>query len=215
MDYVNDFYWIHTVITTYGKRKTVFITYICYVSNECCFFKNNLAFSLNKGLSIACPYFPHFLIFSYSINKLLNKSVKIYGSVDFKSCVCFFSFLFLFFFFHQIVVLIESWKMLISFKKLISFSKYPRFCISLFPSSFPCQLLLEMMIKLNFKVYDVINWLNKILGTLFVWYLGKESRSNIETWSIDWVLNKVHFYEKVCRKFAPKTSPIFIFNFGK
>ena len=81
---------------------------------------------------------------------------------------------FFFFFFHQIVVLIESWKMLISSKKLISFSKYPRFCILLFSSSFPCQLLLEMMIKINFKVYDVINWLNKILGTLLFNILGRK-----------------------------------------
>ena len=43
-------------------------------------------------------------------------------------------------------------------------------------------------------VYDVINCLNKNLITHFVWYLKKEKRHDIETLSIDRVLNKEHFY---------------------
>ena len=43
----------------------------------------------------------------------------------------------------------------------------------------------------------------------------KESRSHIETLSIDRVINKEHFYEKSMQKLCTKTSPIPLFNFGK
>ena len=46
----------------------------------------------------------------------------------------------------------------------------------------------------------------KILKPI-VWYVEKERRSDIETWSIDRVLNKEHFQGKKCGKCAPKTSP--------
>ena len=65
--------------------------------------------------------------------------------------------------------------------------------------------------KINLKVYDVINCLNKNLVTHFVLSLEKEKRYDIETLSIDRALNK----EKSCRKYAPKASPKPIFNFGK
>ena len=65
--------------------------------------------------------------------------------------------------------------------------------------------------KINLKVYDVINCLNKNLVTHFVLSLEKEKRYDIETLSIDRALNK----EKSCRKCAPKASPKPIFNFGK
>ena len=48
--------------------------------------------------------------------------------------------------------------------------------------------------KLNLKVYDIITCLNRNLITHFVWYLGKEKRYDIETLSIDRVLNKKNFY---------------------
>ena len=50
----------------------------------------------------------------------------------------------------------------------------------------------ENMIKnlmMLIKVYDTINWLSKNLRT-HVWYIENESRSDIETWSIDRVVNK-------------------------
>ena len=50
--------------------------------------------------------------------------------------------------------------------------------------------------KINLKVYDIINCLNKNLITHFVWYLEKEKSYDIETSSIDRVLNKEHFYGK-------------------
>ena len=69
--------------------------------------------------------------------------------------------------------------------------------------------------KKNLKVYDVINRLNKNLITHFVWHLEKEIRCDIETLSIDRVLNKEHFIEKSCRKCAPKASPRSLFNIAK
>ena len=67
------------------------------------------------------------------------------------------------------------------------------------------------------KVYDIINCLNKNLTTHFVWYLEKEKRYDIETFSIDRVLNKEHFYGKVMQKMFQQmcTSPRPFFNIGK
>ena len=46
------------------------------------------------------------------------------------------------FIFRQMIALQKLWKMFfISFKKLFSFSRYSNFCIFVFLSFFPCQLL--------------------------------------------------------------------------
>ena len=50
--------------------------------------------------------------------------------------------------------------------------------------------------KINRKVYDAIDCLNKNSITHFVWYLEKEKRYDTETLSIDGVSNKEHLYEK-------------------
>ena len=60
-------------------------------------------------------------------------------------------------------------------------------------------------LKINFKVYDAINCLNKNLITHFGWYLEKEKRYDIETLSIDRVLNKEHFYGKIMQKMCTKS----------
>ena len=59
--------------------------------------------------------------------------------------------------------------------------------------------------KKNLKVYGVINCLNKNLITHFVWYLEKEIRCDIETFSIDRVLNQEHFYGKIMQKMCTKS----------
>ena len=101
---------------------------------------------------------------------------------------------------HQMKALQKLQKMLfILSKKLFSFSRYSNFCISIFPSFSPSQPLFRGWLKINLKVYDVINCLNKNL-THFVWYLKKEKRYDIETLSIDRVLNKEHFYSKIMQK---------------
>ena len=48
-------------------------------------------------------------------------------------------------------------------------------------------------LKINLKVDDTINCLKRNLITHFVWYLEKEKRYDIETLSIDRILNKEHF----------------------
>ena len=83
-------------------------------------------------------------------------------------------------------------------KKAFSFSRYTDFYISLFPSFFTCQPLLE---KMKLSLSDVINWLDKNLKINFVWYLEKKSRSGIRTWSVDRVLNKAHFYGENLQRF--------------
>ena len=58
--------------------------------------------------------------------------------------------------------------------------------------------------KINLKVCDVINCLNKNLITHFVWYLKKEKSYDIETLSIDRVLYKKHFYWKIMQKMCTR-----------
>ena len=57
-------------------------------------------------------------------------------------------------------------------------SHYIQFFV--YPS--PLIFLLSVIAR---EVYDVINWLNKNLKTHIVWYIEKEIRSDIATWSID------------------------------
>ena len=52
--------------------------------------------------------------------------------------------------------------------------------------------------------------------THFVSYLKKEKRYDIETLSVDRVLNTEHFYREIMRKiYAPEAIPGPLFNFGK
>ena len=54
--------------------------------------------------------------------------------IHIKACVCYFLF------FHEMIALQGLWKMLfISCKKLILFSRYSNFCISVLPSFSPCR----------------------------------------------------------------------------
>ena len=79
--------------------------------------------------------------------------------------------------------------------------------IFVFPSSplfLPVSHCVRGCLKINHKVYDVINCLNKNL-THFVWYLEKEKRYDIETLSIDGVSNKEHFYGKIMQKMCTKS----------
>ena len=88
----------------------------------------------------------------------------------------------------------------ISCKKLFSFSRYSNFGNSSAPLFFPVSHCSRGWFKKNFKVYDTINCLNKNLTTYYVWYLEKEIRCDIETLSIDRVLNTEHFCGKTMQK---------------
>ena len=75
----------------------------------------------------------------------------------------------------------------------------------------PVSHIFSGWFKKNLKVYDVIKCLNKNLITHFVLYLETEVRWDIETLSIDRVLNTEHFYRKIKQKMHPRP----LFNFAK
>ena len=96
-------------------------------------------------------------------------------------------------------------KIFISSKKLFSFSRCLSFLFLSSPLFLPVSHCFRGWSKKNLKVYDVINCQNKNLITHFVWYLEKEIRCDIETLSIDRVLNKEHFYRKIMQKMCTKS----------
>ena len=108
------------------------------------------------------------------------------------------------------IALEKLWKMFfISYKKLISFSRYWSFCISICPFFLPISHCFRAWSKTNLEVYDIINCLNEKLITNFIWYPRKKKRYGIETLSIDRVLNEEHFYGKIVhQKLVP--DPFFI-----
>ena len=71
----------------------------------------------------------------------------------------------------------------------------------LFP---PVSYGFRLWSKINLKVHDIINCLNKKL-THFVWYLDNEKCHDIETVSLDRVWNKEHFHRKVMQKMCTKS----------
>ena len=113
------------------------------------------------------------------------------------------------FIFHLMIALQILWTIkklfFISSKKLFLFSRYSNFCIFVLPLFLPVSHSFRGWSKRNLKVYHIINCLNKNLITLFVWYLEKEVMCDIETLSIDTVLNKEHFYGKILQKMCPKS----------
>ena len=120
------------------------------------------------------------------------------------------------FVFHQMITLQKLWKMFfISSEKLCLFSRYSNVCISVFPFFLLVSHCCRGCSKINLKVCDIINCLNKNLITHFVWFREKEKRYDIETLSIDRVLNKEHIYGKIMQKMCTKGSPRSLFNFGK
>ena len=80
------------------------------------------------------------------------------------------------------------------------------FVYSSSPLFFPVSHCFRGWFKKNLKVYDVINCLNKNLIT-HAWYLEKEMRCDIETLSIDTVLNTEHFYGKIMQRMCTKSYP--------
>ena len=66
-----------------------------------------------------------------------------------------------------------------------------------FPLFLPVGYCCRGWSKINLKVHDAINCLNKNSVTHFVWYLGKEKRYDDETLSIDRVSDKDYFYGKI------------------
>ena len=111
-----------------------------------------------------------------------------------------------FLFLRQMIVLQKLRKMLlISSKKLFSFSRYSNFCISVLSFFPPVGHCFRGWLKINLKVYDIVNCLNKNSITHFVWCLEKEKRHDIETLSIDGLSDKERFYRKITQKICSKS----------
>ena len=158
--------------------------------------KDNIA----GRLLFKTSYQVKFLFLSYSPN--FSLPIRLQDFLNIKACVCYFLGNFCF------SPNDSPWKTMknvfISSKKLFSFLRYLYFCIFVFPSFFPVSHCFRGWSKKNLKIYDVINCLNKNL-THFVWYLEKEIRCDIETLSIDRVLNKEHFYGEIMQKMCTKS----------
>ena len=106
---------------------------------------------------------------------------------------------------HELIHLQKLWKKLFLLK---SFFHSRDIWILVFPASplfLPVRHCFRGWSKINLKVYDVISCLNKNLPTHFVWYLEKAKSYEIETLSIDRVLNREHFYGKVVQKMCTKS----------
>ena len=121
----------------------------------------------------------------------------------FKACVrCFLSY----FISHQMIALQKLRKMFLFHLKSSFRSRDIQFFVFPFSSFFlSVSHCFRGWSKINLKVCDIINCLNKNLITHFVWYLKKEKRYDIETLSIDRVLNKEHFYGKIMQKICTKS----------
>ena len=110
-------------------------------------------------------------------------------------------------FFHQMIAIQKLKIFLFDLRSSFRSRDIQIFVYSSSPLFFPVSHCFRSWFKKNIKVYDVIYCLNKNL-THFVWYLEKEISYDIETLSIDRVLNTEHFYEKIMQKMCtPKASP--------
>ena len=117
-----------------------------------------------------------------------------------KACVCYF--------FIKILFSTRWWSFKMFFilsKKLFRSRDIQIFVYLSSPLFFPVSHCFRGWFKKNLKVYDVINCLNKNWITQYVWYLEKEMRCDIETLSIDRVLNTEHFYGKIMQKMCTKS----------
>ena len=80
------------------------------------------------------------------------------------------------FIFNQMIALQKLWKMFFLFH-LKSYFRSRDIQFFVFPSSplfLPVSHCVRVCLKINLKVYDIIDCLNKNLITHFVWNLGKE-----------------------------------------
>ena len=154
-----------------------------------------------KTLLLSTIYF--FLVFVTNVKVKMKKYFKEEESIEILKIIGLIAFrlvsaIFIkFLFFHQMVALQRLWKMLfISSKKLFPFLRYSNFCAFVFLLFLPVRHGFRGWSKINFKVYDAINCLNKNLVTHFVQYLDKKKKYDIETLSI----HGVKIMQKMCTK---------------
>ena len=113
-----------------------------------------------------------------------------------KACVCYFLF------FSHYGSPFENCGKCLHLKKIFHSQDIQIF---VFPSSHPFLPVghwIRGWSKINRKVYDIINCVNKNLITHFVWYLEEEKIYHIKLypWISHRVLNKEHFYREILQK---------------
>ena len=112
------------------------------------------------------------------------------------------------FLFYQMIALHKSYEKCFLFHLKSSFrSRDIQIIFPSLPIFLPVRHCFRGCSKINLKVYEVINGLNKNLGTHFIWYLGKKKRCDIETLSVDRVLNREYFYGKYAEHMHQKLVP--------
>ena len=113
-------------------------------------------------------YFGPFLVIWVILNLYLALSQK-WNLPYIKACVIFYIFIF-----NQMIALQKLWKtFFILSKKLFSFLRHSNFSISIFPI-IPFSQCFRDWSKINLKVYDVINCLNKNLINILFDIFGKK-----------------------------------------
>ena len=107
---------------------------------------------------------------------------------------------------HQMIALQKLWKMLfISSKKLFSFLRYLNFAFPSFPLFLPVNHCFRGWLKINLKVCDIINCLNKNLVTHFFFdILRRKKGITLKLYPLVRVLNKEHFYWKIMKKICTR-----------
>ena len=156
----------------------------------------------------------NFLYFENSMSYLLYAVLQILVLFSLKLVSAIFI---KFLFFQQMIALQKLWKMLfISSKKLFSFLRYSFFVFLAFPLFLPVDHCFGGWSKINLKVHDIVNCLNKNCTTHFVWYLIKEKRGmTLKPCPLTEYQIKNLFIEKSCRECAAKAHPRPLYNFGK
>ena len=113
---------------------------------------------------------------------------------------------------HMCVIFSPNLWPLNNYKMFFLLFKMPFVCISVFSAICPVDNWFRGLFKINLKVYDVINCLNKNLIT-FCWVSWEEKFVKLCQLIKYWIRNI--FPQKSCRKCALNADPRLFFNFHK
>ena len=112
--------------------------------------------------------------------------------------------------FYQIYIFSPNDSPLKIMENVFYYIKKALFILKIFKFLCFCLPLFFSLSAIALEIYPrkiLVLWhLNKDFMTHFVWYHEKKIRCDIETLTIDRVLNKEHFYGKIMQKIMPKTA---------
>ena len=163
-------------------------------------------FNTNKNVTVSlikCYWMLHNIrVTAFTVSELLRKkafedlqSLKLVSAIFIK-----------FLFFHQMISLQNHEKyFLFHLKSYFHSRDIQIFVFLFFPLFQPVGHCFRGWSKINLKVHDVINCLNKNSITHFVEIFWEGKRYYKETLSIDGVSDKKHFYRKIIQKICSKS----------